>query len=373
MNDIIWSHSKLSTLLTCPATYNVVYNHKVLPKFEKEALSLGSAVHWGIENNTEDLNEYYKDNKYKKDEQIMAESMVSGYLKYKDELLNKVLDGLDLLDEQHELELIGNLKSNIIKEHKFKGIIDYLLLTENGFIVIDFKTSSSIPDWDNYLDQLYRYIYLLKCEFPDIPVYKLAIINLRKCKIKRKTGENDNSFRKRLSVVYQLNDEKHIDMHVYKDSELNVKNIDYYISNLSKQCDAGLSIINSNSYYINYKALDDYGGSLFKELLLNNEGSYTLYNIKDKYINELNNEIENVRDMRQIDLEKIMYNINTCSSYKDFENDIERFKNQYNINILEYDKDSIFKYLIEYLNLIYDKIDKELISNYLDVYYLLKN
>lgn len=370
--EIIWSHSKLSTLLNCPMTYNISYNHKVFPKFEKPALSLGSAVHWGIEHNISNLDEYYKD-KFKSDEKIIAESIVDGYLRHKDELFKTILDEDELLDEEHELEICGTLHSDIIKEHKFKGIIDLLLLTNKGFIVVDYKTSAIVPEWSTYLDQLYRYIYLLKCEFPEIPVYKIAIINLRKCKVKRKTGENDNSFRKRLDVIYQLNDEKHIDIHVFKNSEINLEGMNNYIQNLSKQCDAGLSIINSNSYYINYKAIDDYGGSPFKELLLNNDGAYTLYNVRDKWINELTNEIDDYRDMLKIDVEKIIYNISTCNKYKDFENDMLEFEKEYKITVFDYDINSIKQTLFDYLNLKYDKIDELLISNYLDIYYLLKN
>lgn len=373
MKEIIWSHSKLQTILTCPMTYNVIYNHKVSPKFEKESLSLGSAVHWGIEHSIDVLDEYYGEKtKFKKDEKILAESMVNGYLIHKEELFKELLNDDEILEENHELEIIGKLKSNLINEHKFKGIIDCLLLTNKGFIVIDYKTSSSIPEWNNYLDQLYRYIFLLKCKFPDIPVYKFAIINLRKCKVKRKINENDNSFRKRLDVVYQLNDEKHIDIHIYKSSELNVKDINIYINNLSKQCDAALSIINSKSYYINYKALDDYGGSLFKELLLNNEGAYTLYNIKDVCINELTNQIEYTRDMYDVDVENILFNTLVLNSYEDFKIELLNLEKELNINLENFKIDEISNLIIEYLQMCYDKINIDLVKKYINTFYILE-
>lgn len=381
VKEITWSHSKLKKILTCPMSYNIIYNHKIFPKFEKEALGLGSAVHWGIENNTENLEKYYEENskfknKFKaKDEQILAEAMVSGYLKHKDELLAEILyeketgEILDLLEEHHELKIYGKLKSNIVENNKFVGIIDYLLLTNLGFIVIDFKTSSSVPEWENYLDQLYRYIYLLKEEHPDIPVHKIAIINLRKCKVKRKTGENDKSFRKRLDVIYQLNDEKHIDVHIYKSSEINVKDMNVYIENLGKMCDAALSIINSGSYYINYSAVEDYGGSELKELLLNNEGAYTLYNVKDECYNEITNQIEDFRDMYSIDLEKIFYNIKTCNRYSDFKLDVIEFEKEYEVTYNQFNKDEFFDLILSFLEIKYDKVEAALINKYVQTYY----
>lgn len=381
VKEITWSHSKLKKILTCPMSYNIIYNHKIFPKFEKEALGLGSAVHWGIEHNTENLEKYYEENskfknKFKaKDEQILAESMVSGYLKHKDDLLAEILyeketgEILDLLEEHHELKIYGKLKSNIVENNKFVGIIDYLLLTNLGFIVIDFKTSSSVPEWENYLDQLYRYIYLLKEEYPNIPVHKIAIINLRKCKVKRKTGENDKSFRKRLDVIYQLNDEKHIDVHIYKSSEINVKDMDVYIENLAKMCDAALSIINSGSYYINYSAVDDYGGSELKEILLNNDGAYTLYNVRDECYNEITNNIEDFRDMYSIDLEKIFYNFKTCNRYSDFKLDVIEFEREYDVTYNQFNKDEFFDLILSFLEIKYDKVEAALINKYVQTYY----
>lgn len=338
MKKIVFSHSKISTLLKCPMSYNLSYNHRIFPKFEKEALGLGSAVHYAIENNITDLTEYYeKNSKFKNklkinDERILAEAMVSGYFKHKQELFNQILydeetgEILECLEEIHELELEGILPSEFGKTidygnvNYFLGIIDLLLLTKKGFIVIDYKTSSRVPEWNKYLDQLYRYIFLLKSVFPDIPVYKIAIINLRKSSIKRKTSENDSSFRKRLDVDYQLNDEKHIDSHVFKRETINENKLNEYINNLAKMCDVGLSIIYNQIYYTNYGALDDYGGSDFKELILGNENVYTLYNVRDKCYNELTNCVENYRDMRlsdYINIFNLTYKINKYNIFCD--------------------------------------------------------
>ena len=208
---MILSHSKLDMILKCPMTYYLNYKQGIKLKIEKSALAIGSAVHWGIEHNTENLQEYYNKegsfrqvNNYGKDE-LLAESMVHGYLKHKDEIFDDILKDLEtgeklsLLDEQHELTIEADLFSHRFdKPHKFVGIIDLLLLTEKGFIIIDYKTSSQTPDWDKYLDQIYRYIYLLRCEFPDVPVYKIGIVNLKKSMVRQKQAENEESFLLRL-------------------------------------------------------------------------------------------------------------------------------------------------------------------------------
>ena len=65
------SHSKLSCILSCPATYYLNYVQGISKKTEKSALSIGSAVHWGIEHDTEDLSEYYgADHAYGRDEML---------------------------------------------------------------------------------------------------------------------------------------------------------------------------------------------------------------------------------------------------------------------------------------------------------------
>ena len=76
------------------------------------------------------------------------------------------------------------------EKHKFVGIVDLLLLTNKGFVLIDYKTSTYEPQWDNYLDQIYRYIFLLRSEYPDIPVVKIGIVNIRKTSIRQKKTEN---------------------------------------------------------------------------------------------------------------------------------------------------------------------------------------
>ena len=53
--DITWSHSRINKILENPAEYYLLYKQGISPIKEKSALSLGSAVHYGLELGTNDL------------------------------------------------------------------------------------------------------------------------------------------------------------------------------------------------------------------------------------------------------------------------------------------------------------------------------
>ena len=194
-----YSNSKLNTILTCPMTYYLKYEQKISRKEKPKALFIGSAVHYGLETNTSLLDDYFKENgnfkqqKEYSDEQLLAECMLEGYFTHKDEIYNQILsykdEKLELIEEYHELEL----ETQINDEDQFFGIIDLLLLTNKGFIILDYKTSSNQPDWNSYIEQIYRYIYLVKANFPDVPILKIGIINLRKCGIRKKCSRTRTS------------------------------------------------------------------------------------------------------------------------------------------------------------------------------------
>lgn len=192
------SNSKLSCILNNPKDYELKYILGINPREKKEYFSIGSAVHWGLENDTEDLTQWFKENgtlsqrlEYSQ-EQEQAEAMVHGFFKQKDKIMKEVFEDyetkeqLTKAEEFHELELESKIPSSINNEpYDFMGIIDLLYLTDKGFILMDYKTSSVKPDFSKYLDQIYRYIFLLEDNFPDIPIYKIGIINIVKSRIKK--------------------------------------------------------------------------------------------------------------------------------------------------------------------------------------------
>lgn len=122
------SHSKLSAILDCPASYYLNYVKGINLKDKPVALSIGSAVHYGIEHNTYNLDSYYKEGDFNQsqeysDGQILAEAMVYGYIYHKKEIFEKLLKELDsdkeieCLDEIHEITIDSPLKSYNYEDH----------------------------------------------------------------------------------------------------------------------------------------------------------------------------------------------------------------------------------------------------------------
>lgn len=304
------SHSKLNTILSCPMTYFLQYRLGILPKVEKAALSIGSAVHWGIEHETEDLTEYFGSRKSYGRDQLLAEAMVHGYLKHKDEIFEDILtdaktgEKAELIEETHEIYINGKLKSfNHVDPHIFVGIIDLLLLTNKGWIIIDYKTSTYTPDWNNYLDQIYRYIFLLKTAFPEVPVYKCGIINVRKTAIRQKKGENDVSFLNRMKLEYDINDENYVNWHTYLPEELDNDVVDNYLNNLSRQADFAELVDENNAWFINFSAANGtYGKSPYWDIFYQTDSCHVLYTISDTVLDENEKELINRRDCRPTDM-----------------------------------------------------------------------
>lgn len=365
------SHSKLNLILTCPMSYFLNYKQRISLKTQKTALEIGSAVHWGIEHNTEDLTDYVSETSkyygntpgYNKD-QVLAEAMIHGYLKHKDSLMEQLLtdyDGetkLELLDVQHEVQLIEPLKSyNYDNPHDFVGIIDLLILTNKGFIVVDYKTSSRTPDWDKYTDQLYRYIYLVNQEFPTIPVYKIAIINIKKTGIRQKQNENEESYTLRLKREYDINDNELILYHEFKRDEIDENNLKIYIDNLSKMADFAQYIDENKIWFINFNnAVSVYGKSEYWDIFYNTPNCEYLYKIKDPMFDEEMNEWTDYRACTKFDLLSITENV--LNHYTTFKEEVDKFEKPF-------DKDAV---ILE-LNKKY-KTDDELLNRYWNQYQL---
>lgn len=328
------SHSKLSCILNCPMTYYLNYVQGIQTKVEKPALAVGSAVHWGIEHNTEDLTEYFKANGTFKQgdnftrDQLLAEAMVHGYFKHKDEIYEKMLtdpatgEKVELLEEMHEIFLDGTLPSKFGEDHKFVGIIDLLLLTDKGFILVDYKTSSYVPDWNNYLDQLYRYIFELKCNFPDTPILKIAIINIRKTGIRQKKNETEFEFLQRMKFEYDMNDEEYVNYHEFLPDDLNEDYVKLYIDNLAKMADMAALIEQSQNWYINYGAAKgQYGKSDYYDIFYHTPGAEVLYTISDYIYDEDENKFIERRDCIQLDMQ-VVDSSNVLNKFKIFEEEL---------------------------------------------------
>ena len=336
------SHSKLQTILNNPMDYYLGYELGIKLKETKPYFMVGSAVHWGLEHNTFDLDDYFKENGANYEAQFQAEAMAYGYLIKKDTILNEILKDYDtgeklpLLDNEsefHELELEVPLKSFRFKEnHSFLGIIDLLFLTPKGFILCDYKTSSSIPDFDHYLTQLYIYIFILKSSFPDIPIYKIAIINIVKSSLKRFKNESDFDFRRRYKKQYEDEDSKLINVHIFNPDKI-IKDEEFndYVYNLSKQVDIAQSIIDNKIYYINESGTKYPYPSIYLDIYNKVDKCFMEYTIKDTFYNEVTQKIEHKRDCIELDM-KVIEKDNILNKYEIYKDLAIKFNNEDNLN-----------------------------------------
>jgi hypothetical protein len=348
------SHSKLSLLLKDPMSYYLKYKLGFSAIATKPALSLGSAVHWGLEHSTDDLSEYYDNPLDYSDEQALAEAMVHGYLKHKDEIFSMILskrDGskLNLVKETHEMFIEAPLKSYMHsdEDHKFIGIADLLLETDEGLVLIDYKTSSKAPEWNGYLDQIYRYIFMLKKVFPDKPVCKIGIVNLRKAALRKKVNESQQSWVARMKHEYDVNESAYIYVHMYEPEDLNATLVDSYIANLSKMADTAEMIEKNSAYYINFGCQMDYGKSEYYDIFYKTPNAFALYNISDTVFDDDGKLVQENNGGRrpcvEIDLNAIEDDMHTLNKYFKFKNAVLYLLDKGVIN--DFSKDLVFSAL----------------------------
>lgn len=337
LKKTVWSHSSLNELLNNPAEYYLDRIAGIKPKQEKTALSMGSAVHWGLEHGTSNLQEYYNEkgnfrqwNNYS-DEQCMAECIVEAYLKIKDNIYADILkdeetgEQLEVIEELHELTLTTHIESTKFKDgHDFLGILDLLFLTNKGFVLVDYKTGSKKVDYDKYKSQLFKYIHALDYNFPDVPLYKLAVIYLGKASIRRKRDENDYSFRRRIKMEYDLNEDNLIESHVYDRSEFDKNQLENYIVNLSQLMDNARMIKENGLYYINYSNIEGmYGPSPYYDIFYKTKDNYALYFIKDTIYDEFDDKLTDYRNCKPIDM-MVLDGKKLLNKYNTFKEETEK-------------------------------------------------
>ena len=313
---MVWSHSSTNELLSNPAEYYLDHIVGIKPKQEKTALSMGSAVHWGLEHSTSDLQEYYNEkgsfkqwNNYS-DEQCMAECIVEAYLRKKGEIYDQMLtdpetgERAEMIEEFRELKLTCEIPSvRYPVPHLFLGIIDLLILTSKGWLLIDYKTGSRKVDWEEYKSQLYKYIKEINFNFPEFPIWKICIIHLTKTGIKRKKGENDWSFTQRIKMEYDLNEDNLIELHTYGADEFETKDLDDYTKQLSGMLDLATMIRENKMWFINFSSINGlYGPSQYADIYYKAKDNYALYIIKDKVYDEFDDKLVEARDCLPIDM-----------------------------------------------------------------------
>lgn len=330
-DTIEWSHSKLDTILNCPMSYYLRYVQGISPKKDKPAFEIGSAVHWGIEHDTYDLIDYYSEKGQLSAEftadQLLAQAIDYFYQCMKPWIYEKILtdpttgEKLELLEEIHEGNVYSDIPSQIsnVGPHKFMGIVDLLFRTNKGIIIIDFKTSTYEPSWDNYLDQLYRYIYLVSKKYPNESILKIGIVNLRKSKTYKLKTESAQEYFTRLCTEYLQEPEKYVDYHEYPYSTIDEDVMNRYIFNLQRMIDTAYRIQSEKAWYINYSAaITEYGKSDYYDIFYETKDAYKKYKIRDKIWSDDVGGLVYSRDCTPLDMKSYIYQDKLLNHYKDY-------------------------------------------------------
>ena len=191
-----YSYSRVSLFEDCPHHFKLRYIDKLteLPNYDAaNALTIGKALHTGIENDIQTAIDYYFNSFPVLTDRMVEEAMKLEILIPKVQAyLDGLFDGWELI---HEYE---------IDKPDYKGFVDLIAVANDGqCMVIDFKYSNHIK---NYLDSSQLHIYKDYLEQDGFKVKKLAYLFVPKTSIKQKKDEDLFQFRKRLiSTLEEMN------------------------------------------------------------------------------------------------------------------------------------------------------------------------
>lgn len=183
-----YSHSRVECFEKCRFQFKLRYIEKLRTIYTPAAnspLVVGSALHLGLEEGIEAMENYYY-NQYPVIDNLHINEMIK--LNFMVRKAQEVIDGL-IKDRKTTYEYEINFPT-------FRGFVDLIIHNKDGTIdVYDFKYSNNV---DNYLEskQLHLYKYFLEKE--GFKVSKLGFIFIGKTFIRQKKTEDLYQFRKRL-------------------------------------------------------------------------------------------------------------------------------------------------------------------------------
>lgn len=207
----IWTNSRLKEYQTCPQKEFLRYHENIVPIHKNEALSLGSAVHKGLE--TRSIDEALElipisenvSSQEEYDAQLIirgiCEAMLEGYFELYPEF------------ENHSPEFMFEMKARYptkkgmrsSRTRTISGKIDDIIYEDDGVWLVEYKTSGVLDK--SYIDRLYidsqvsfYMMALTRLGYkPKGIIYRV----LRKPSIKQKKGETVDQYIERLKADYK--------------------------------------------------------------------------------------------------------------------------------------------------------------------------
>lgn len=203
----------------------------MFPQSANGPLVVGSALHLGLEEGIEPMENYYY-NQYPVIDDLHINEMIK--LQYMVEKAQRVID-----------DLVGTRKTRF--EHEinfpdFRGFVDLIIHNNDGSIdIYDFKYSNNV---DNYLESKQLHLYKYYLEKEGFKVSKLGFVFVGKTFIRQKKTEDLYQFRKRLKKTLKTLQVKVVEQE-YNPSKVEdffkscgkIENEDDYEKTESRLCD----------------------------------------------------------------------------------------------------------------------------------------
>ena len=203
----IWTHSRIKTRMNCPWMEHLRYELELVPIRRKEALSIGEAVHkgietWSLETALSCFDGIFPADQQEADELEVAKATVEGMLTGYFDRYEPFEDHKPETEFRLPLILKGGRKSRV---HYIAGKIDDIVHTPQGDWLVEYKTASQLTA--SYFDRLYvddqitTYCYAAR-RLGMNPVGVIYRV-LRKPTIRPRKGESIRQYTDRLIEDYK--------------------------------------------------------------------------------------------------------------------------------------------------------------------------
>lgn len=187
-----FSYSRVDCYVKCPYQYKLRYIDKLKTLDEcdpQDPLKLGTAIHKGIETDTETAIQQYFNSYPIIDDKHIEESIK-----------------LEYLIEQVKARLPTGMNEVKVETDDYIGYLDYLVpVGNNEYDLYDFKYSNNI---DRYMEskQLHIYKYQFEKSNPQYKIRNMYFVFIPKCLIRLKKTEEQYQFRQR--IIQDLENKK---------------------------------------------------------------------------------------------------------------------------------------------------------------------
>lgn len=203
----IWTHSRIKARMNCPRLEHLRYEEELTPIRRKQALSIGSAVHkgietWSIQEALAEFDDVIPADQDEYNELEIAKATVQGMLTGYMQRYEPFTDHRPEMEFSLPLILASGRES---KKYILAGKIDDIEITDEGDWIVEYKTAGQLTG--AYFERLYvdeqitMYCYAAKrLGFNPIGV-KYRVI--RKPTIRPRKGENMTQYTDRLIAEYR--------------------------------------------------------------------------------------------------------------------------------------------------------------------------